>query len=118
MIKRGEVYWVNLDPTIGSEIRKTRPALVLSNDLNNVHAHTVTVLPFTTKERVYPFETLLAAGAFGNTEPCKVKADQIRTVDKRRLGRLIGALSRKLILQVEEAARLHLDLAAPARPVE
>ncbi len=117
MIKRGEIYWVNLDPSIGFEIKKTRPALVVSNDLNNVHAQTVTVLPLTTStERVYPFETLLASGAFGNKESCKAKADQIRTVDKRRLGKLIGALSRELMLQVEEAVRLHLDLAPRARP--
>lgn len=111
MIKRGEVYWVNLDPTIGAEIRKTRPALVVSNDTNNVHARTVTVVPLTTStEKVYPFEVLLKPGTYGNKEAAKAKANQVRTVDKRRLGRLIGILPSGAVEQVEVALRLHLDL--------
>lgn len=111
MIKRGEVYWVNLDPTIGSEIKKTRPALILSNDLNNLNAQTVTVLPITSAlEKVYPFEVLLRAGIFGNKEDCKAKADQIRTVDKRRLRRLMGMVPPEILARVEVATRLHLDI--------
>ena len=111
MIKRGEIYWVNLDPTIGAEIRKTRPALVVSNDVNNVNADTVTVLPLSTSvEKVYPFQVLLPPGSYGNTEPGKVKAEQIRTVDKRRLGRLVGMLKPELMRKIEQAIRLHLVL--------
>ena len=111
MIKRGEIYWVNLDPTVGSEIQKTRPAMVVSNDINNVHAQTVTILPLTTNvERVYSFETLVKPGAYGNKEAGKIKAYQIRTVDKRRLGRVIGMLPHDLISRVEDALRIHLGL--------
>jgi mRNA interferase MazF len=111
MIKRGEIYWVNLDPTIGSEIRKTRPAIIVSNDINNLHAQTVTVLPLSSSvEKVYPFEVLIRPKIFGNSQACKAKANQIRTVDKRRLGELIGILPNPLILQIDAALRLHLAL--------
>lgn len=111
MIKRGEIYWVNLDPTVGAEIRKTRPALVVSNDVNNLHAQTVTVLPMTTSvEKVYPFEVLLEGGSCGFPEPSKAKANQIRTVDKRRLGRLVGMAPDSVMRRVEDAVRLHLAL--------
>jgi mRNA interferase MazF len=114
MIKRGEIYWVNLDPTLGSEIRKTRPALVVSNDANNMNAGTVTVLPITSNvSRVYPFEVLLPAGSCGNKEACKTKADQIRTVDKRRLGKPMGFASSAVLAAAEHAMRLHLGLETP-----
>lgn len=111
MIKRGEVYWVSLDPAVGAEIRKTRPALVVSNDLNNLYAQTVTVIPLTSAvAKVYPFEVLLKPGAFGNKEPVKAKPNQIRTVDKRRLGKPLGLVPAGLMAEVEEAVRLHLGL--------
>jgi len=111
LIKRGEVYWVNLDPTVGSEIKKTRPALIISNDVNNVHAQTVTVLPLTSSvDVVHPFEVLVGPHLCGNKQSSKVKANQIRTVDKRRLGNLLGMFPGALMLQVDEAVRLHLGL--------
>lgn len=85
--------------------------MVVSNDSNNLHAQTVTVLPLTTSvEKVYPFEVLLRLGVYGNREPAKVKANQVRTIDKRRLGRLTGLLSETIMRQVEKALRLHLGL--------
>ena len=62
--QRGEIYWVSLDPTIGSEIAKTRPALIISNDIGNQHADRVIVAPISTANvsKVYPFEVKLAAG--------------------------------------------------------
>lgn len=111
MIKRGEIYWVNLDPTIGAEIKKTRPALIVSNDINNLHAQTVTVAPLSTAvEKVHPFEVLLKPGIYGNDKPAKVKANQIRTVDKRRLGRPLGLLPPASMSAVDLALRLHLAL--------
>jgi mRNA interferase MazF len=111
VIKRGEIYWVNLDPAIGSEIKKTRPALVVSNDIGNLHAASVTILPITSKtSKVYPFEVLLAPGVFGNKEAAKVKADQIRTVDKRRLGKVMGMIPEATLSDVGRALRLHLGL--------
>ena len=111
LIKRGEIYWVNLDPTVGAEIRKTRPAVVVSNDINNVHAQTVTVLPIASNvAKVYPFEVLIKAGACGNKDDCKAKANQVRTVDKRRLGNLMGLLPPEALAAIDAALRLHLDL--------
>ena len=111
MIKRGEVYWASLDPTIGAEMKKTRPVLVVSNDLNNLHAPTVTILPITgVVEKIYPFEVALKPGSFGNRESSKVKADQVRTIDKRRLGRSLGMIPADLLGKVEQALRLHLSL--------
>jgi mRNA interferase MazF len=111
LIKRGEVYWVAFDPTVGSEIRKTRPAVVVSNDANNLHANTVTVLPMTTAvAKVRPFEVLLESGICGNREAGKVKADQIRTLDKRRFGNLMGFVPSFLMTEIDTAMRLHLAL--------
>lgn len=111
MIRRGEVYWINLDPTIGSEISKTRPGLVVSNDINNAHAETVTVVPLSTQvSKVYPFHVLLPAGSYGNKVPAKAKAEQVRTLSKRRLGKLVGNLPAALMTRVDQALRLHLGL--------
>lgn len=111
MIRRGEIYWVNLDPTIGSEIRKTRPGLVVSNDTNNANAETVTVVPLSTKvAKAYPFHVLLPAGSYGNKVPAKAKAEQVRTVSKLRLGKLLGTLPSLLMTRVDDALRLHLQL--------
>ena len=111
MIKRGEIYWVNLDPVVGSEIAKTRPALVVSNDVNNQFADTITVLPITSNiSKIYPFEVFLPQNACGLKGDCKAKANQIRTVDKRRLGRLAGAVDSAVMDQVEKAVKLHLVL--------
>jgi mRNA interferase MazF len=108
--RRGELYWVGLDPTIGSEIAKTRPCLVVSNDVGNQYAERVIVAPLTTGgvERVYPFEVLVPAGTAGLTQTSKVLLDQLRTVDKRRLGRRLGALDDTLMRAVNRATRLSL----------
>ena len=77
---------MNLDPAIGAEIKKRRPALVVSNDVGNEHAATVTILPLTMggADRHYPFHVSLPPGACGNREAAKIKAEQIRTIDKDR----------------------------------
>ena len=108
--RRGELYWVNLDPTVGSEIAKTRPCLIVSNDIGNQYAGRVIVAPLTTGgiDRVYPFEVLVPAGTGGVTQTSKVALDQVRTVDKRRLGRRIGALDDALMRAVNRAIRLSL----------
>ena len=109
---RGEIYYADLSPTVGSEINKRRPVLIVSNDANNRAASTVTVLPITSNvSRVHPFEVLLSPRESGLPKPSKAQAQQIRTTSKERLrgnplGRLIPALMRK----AEDAMRLHLDL--------
>lgn len=113
MIKRGEIYWVNLDPTVGSEIKKTRPALIISNDQNNHFADTVTILPITSKtERVYPFEVFVKKEILGLKEDGKIKANQIRTVYKKRLvGGPSGAPLNDLVMaEVAKALKLHLNI--------
>lgn len=107
---RGELYWVRLDPTIGSEIAKTRPAVIISNNVGNEYSDRVIVGPVTSggADWVYPFEVALLAGEAGLDRASKVALDQIRTVDKTRLGPRLGALSPDSMRQVDGAIRLSL----------
>ncbi len=110
MIKRGDIYWVKLDPVEGSEIGKIRPAVVISNDINNELADTVTIVPITSSVgKVYPFEVLIRKGTANLAEDSKAKANQIRTVDKRRLKNLIGTLPPAILEQIWNAVKIHLD---------
>ncbi len=110
--QRGEIYWVNLDPTVGSEISKTRPALIISNNTGNQYASRVIIAPISSSgsgmSKVYPFEVLIQAGEGGLSHRSKALLDQIRTVDKRRLGQKIGTLTTKHMKQVDHAIRLSL----------
>lgn len=107
---RGELYWVSLDPTVGSEISKTRPALIISNDVGNQYADRVIVAPISSgnTERIYPFEVLLPAGEAGLSKASKVLLDQIRTVDKQRLNNRIGVLTSERMEEVNRAIRRSL----------
>ncbi len=110
--RRGEIWLVNLDPAIGAEIKKTRPAVVISNNLNNEHASTVTVLPISDKgKKVYPFEAALAPQA-GLVKDSKVKCQQIRTIDKSRLVKPLGRLEKNQIQQIDQALMIHLGMSA------
>lgn len=86
--KRFEVYLVNLDPTIGSEIKKMRPCLIISPDEMNAHIATVIVAPMTTQGRVYP--TRVSCKFQGKNG--QIVLDQIRTVDKTRLAKKLGTI--------------------------
>ena len=110
--RRGDLFWVSLDPTVGSKIAKTRPCLVISNDVGNQYSDRVIVAALTSRgiDRVYPFEVLVSAGEGGVTETSKIVLDQIRTVDKRRLGRRIGGLTPTTMAAVDQAIRLSLAL--------
>lgn len=109
--KRGEIWLVSLDPTIGHEIRKMRPALVISNDKNNQFASTITVLPLTSKaEKVYPFETFLPMKESNLPKDSKVKTNQIRTVDKKRLIKFLSRISEEKLSEVEKALLIHLGI--------
>ena len=111
-ISRGDIYLAALDPVVGSEISKTRPVIVVSNNINNQYAGTVTVLPITSKKlkKTYPFELLLPKGTGNLPKDSKVKADQIRTLDKTRLVKHIGKLKSKHLNLLNEAIKIHLDL--------
>lgn len=110
-IKRGSVWLANLDPTVGSEIRKTRPVVIVSNDTNNINNNVVTVLPVTSNiAHVYSFEVLLSKGVGSLPKDSKAKADQIRTLDKSRLIKSIGILPDTSIDLIDKAMKLHLGL--------
>jgi mRNA interferase MazF len=96
VINRFEVYLVNLDPTLGSEIKKTRPCLVVSPDEMNHHIRTVIVAPMTTKGRAYP--TRVSCRFQGKSG--QVVLDQIRTVDSSRMVKKLGRLGKRASSEV------------------
>ena len=108
----GAIYEVNLNPVIGAETGKCRPALIVSNDINNEFSQTVTVLPITSQpaRKEYPFEVLVLKDVAGLTADSRIKANQVRTVDKHRLGSLIGSLPSEYLPRVEKALKLHLNM--------
>ncbi|MCJ7622207.1 MAG: type II toxin-antitoxin system PemK/MazF family toxin [Anaerolineaceae bacterium] len=95
-VRRFEVFLVNLDPTIGSEIRKTRPAVVISPDEMNAHISTIIIAPMTTKRHSYPTRVTCN---FGKKEG-QIVLDQIRTVDKKRLVRHLGMIDSNIQKEV------------------
>jgi len=111
-IKRGEIFLAALDPVVGKEISKTRPVVIVSNDKNNEFSGTVTILPITSKnlKGIYPFEVFLSKGSGNLPKDSKVKADQIRTLDKTRIITLIGKLRKDEIEEIEKALKIHLAL--------
>ena len=111
LIKRGDICWIKLDPIEGAEIGKTRPAVIISNDINNELADTVTILPITSKAgRIYPFEVFIPAGTANLSEDSKAKANQIRTIDKKRIKGVIGTIPAPILREIEKAIKIHLDL--------
>lgn len=105
-VSRGEVYLVNLDPTVGSEIRKTRPCLIVSPNEMNRHISTVIVAPLTTKGRAYPSRVSCRFQGKGG----QIVLDQLRTIDKVRLVTRLGRISRK---SAREALELLQEMFAP-----
>ncbi len=109
--KRGEIWIVSLGPVKGYEIGKTRPALVISNNSNNLYSETITVLPITSNvSKIYPFEVFLSKKEINLKNDSKVKCNQIRTVDKKRLLDVLCAVSPEILEEVKKALQIHLDM--------
>jgi mRNA interferase MazF len=102
-MKQGDIYLINLDPAIHSEIGKTRPGVILSVNAMNIHSPRLIIAPITSSTgKIYPFEILLAGGqdaASGLDKDSKIMLDQMRSVDKRRLNRRIGMVDHELLMK-------------------
>ncbi|MEH2401892.1 type II toxin-antitoxin system PemK/MazF family toxin [Nostoc sp.] len=111
-MKRGDIYYANLSPVMGSEMGKRRPVIIVSNDTSNSVAITVTILPLTSNvSRVYPFEVLLNPEISSLTKPSKVQAQQVRTISKQRItGEVLGSLNEEMMVLIDAALKLHLGL--------
>ena len=107
-MRRGEVWWVEFDPSVGTEIRKTRAAVIVSNDAANRNLARVVVVPMTSNTgRLYPGEAVVSVDG----QSSKAMADQIMAADKARLKSQFGTVSKADMQAVEDAIRVHLGLA-------
>jgi mRNA interferase MazF len=115
-MRRGDIHSVDLDPARGSEANKRRPAVIVSNDAANATAArlgrgVITVVPVTSNtERIYPFQVLLPASETGLDRDCKAQAEQVRSIAVDRLGDRLGVVPYVIMLDIDEALRLHLGL--------
>ena len=111
-IKRGDIWLVNLDPTIGHEIKKVRPAVIIQNDIGNKYSPITIVAPITSQktEKLYPIDVLLTKENSGLEKRSKVLLSQIRALDKSRLVKKVGKLNDSALEQVDEALKMSLGL--------
>ena len=114
LVKRGDLFWVDLNPIKGSEQAGRRPILVIQNDVGNAFAPTVIIAPLTTKvfTKDYPINVRIPKGVAGLKETSIVLLSQIRTIDKSRLERRIGHLPVSYLRQVNRAISVSLGLAS------
>jgi mRNA interferase MazF len=110
--KKGEIHLVTFDPTTGHEVKKKRPALIISNDIHNQYSPLVTVTPLSSNiDRVYPFEVYISKEVASLKNNSKIMIIQLRSIDKKRLLNRIGAIEDKEILsQIDGVIREHFGL--------
>ncbi|MEA1994829.1 MAG: type II toxin-antitoxin system PemK/MazF family toxin [Campylobacterota bacterium] len=110
--KKGEIYLVNFDPTIGHEVKKKRPTLIISNNIHNQYSPLITVAPLSSNvSKVYPFEVYIPKGIEGLKDNSKIMIIQLRSVDKKRLIDKLGSIEdRKILEKVDRIIREHFDL--------
>jgi mRNA interferase MazF len=115
-MRRGDIVTVNLDPAMGSEASKIRPAIVVSNDAANATAArlgrgVITVVPVTSNiARIYPFQVLLNARQTGLARDSKAQAEQLRSIAVERIGTRVGRVPAAVMRELDEALRVHLSL--------
>jgi mRNA interferase MazF len=115
-MRRGEIHAVDLDPARGSEADKRRPAVIVSNDAANATAGrlgrgVIAVVPVTSNvERVYPFQVLLPAAETGLDRDSKAQAEQVRSIAVERVGNRLGVVPHAIMVDIDEALRLHLGM--------
>ena len=110
---RGQVVVVSLDPTVGTEMGKTRPCLIISNNIANECSPQVTVVPITSydpKKAVFPICVEVSAGEGGLRDKSIVNASQIRTIDKKRVIKMLQTLSEETLGKVDLSLKVHLHL--------
>ena len=113
---RGEIRLTDLEPVLGSQANKRRPAVIVSNDRANTTAHrlgrgVITVVPVTSNvARVFPFQTLLSSKVTGLRVDSKAQAEQVRSLDYVRIGAVLGRVPAEVMAELDEALRLHLAL--------
>lgn len=106
-MKRGEIWWVEFDPAMGSEVQKTRPAIIVSNDTSNRVLNRYQVIPITSQTtKLYPSEAYITV----QERLCKAMADQLRTVSVKRIRQRIGKVQASEMLDVDDAIKRQLDL--------
>ena len=112
MIRRGDIWLVNLDPTIGHEIKKLRPAVVIQNDIGNQYSPLTIVAPITSQriEIIFPIEVLLTPRNSQLPKTSKALLNQIRAVDKKRLIKRLGKLNDEALAQMDEAIKVSLGV--------
>ncbi|MGA4508428.1 type II toxin-antitoxin system PemK/MazF family toxin [Propionibacteriaceae bacterium G1746] len=116
MLHRGEIRLVDLDPARPGEANKRRPAVIVSNDSANQVSErlgrgVVTIVPITSNvERIHPFQVLLLADDTGLSRDSKAQAEQVRSVAVTRVGAVVGRVPTAVMVQVDDALRMHLNL--------
>lgn len=110
-VRKGDVFLANLDPTVGVEIKKTRPVIVVSNNVINKYSPLVVVVPLTTNiSKVSPSHVVFKEGIGGLNKPSKVLTEQIRAMDKQRLHKKLGSLRKDELKKLEDALKNTLDM--------